>query len=86
MSAAQLLIATEANPISSTSPAEVDAINSNTNDAEAIVALGNLMTKFDLDDVVFAEVLGNKFKLLEAPLATVIVGCEVLAAPVLIVA
>ena len=86
MSAEQLLIKIDEKPISSTSPDEVDAINSKTNEAEAIVALGNLITKFDFVDIEFADVLGNEFKLLEAPFAIVIVGNAVLAVPVLIVA
>jgi hypothetical protein len=52
-------------------------MNSKTNEAEAIVALGNLIIKFDLVEDVFAEVLGSEFKLVVAPFATVIVGCAV---------
>ena len=77
VSASQLLIAIEEKPISSTSPDDVDAINSKTNEAEAIEALGNLIIKFDLVEDVFAEVLGSEFKLVVAPFATVIVGCAV---------
>ena len=74
MSASQSLIAIEAKPISSTSSAEEEAINSIINDAEAMIGLGNLITTFDLEEVVFAAVLGSDAKLVVAPFATVIVG------------
>ena len=73
-------------PMSSTSPDEVEATNSNSNDAEESEVFGNVNVTLDLVDIALAAVIGRNDKLLVAPFATVIVGAAFCEVPVFTVA